>query len=142
MQKVREDILLFERELLHVLGFDFHVDHPHGYIMRWLILELESLVISIVLILALRRFARFFDACKRDKESRTLVVSSGEEDRFTELGLRVSLSTCRITALYRPVNIVFRLLQLLMQWRTTLHQQRSEFSSSLLPSRPCASVLH
>ena len=106
MQKVREDILLFERELLHVLGFDFHVDHPHGYIMRWvLILELESLVISIVLIFVLRRFARFFDACKRDKESRTLVVSSGEEDCFTELGLRVCLSTRRITALSRRCYI-------------------------------------
>eukprot|EP00291_Cryptomonas_curvata_P006783 CAMPEP_0172204732 /NCGR_PEP_ID=MMETSP1050-20130122/32154_1 /TAXON_ID=233186 /ORGANISM="Cryptomonas curvata, Strain CCAP979/52" /LENGTH=325 /DNA_ID=CAMNT_0012883393 /DNA_START=504 /DNA_END=1484 /DNA_ORIENTATION=- len=67
-QKVREDILLFERDLLHVLGFDFQVDHPQGYIMR---------------------FAQFFDTVKRDKESRALVVSSGEEVRFTELGHRV-----------------------------------------------------
>jgi hypothetical protein len=38
-QKVREDILLVERDLLHVLGFDFQVDHPQGYIMRWKIIE-------------------------------------------------------------------------------------------------------
>jgi len=47
-QKVREDILLFERELLHVLGFDFQVDHPQGYIMRWAV-DLEvDLIISIL----------------------------------------------------------------------------------------------
>jgi hypothetical protein len=48
-QKVREDILLFERELLHVLGFDFQVDHPQGYIMRWAV-DLEvDLIISILI---------------------------------------------------------------------------------------------
>ena len=34
-KEVREQILNCERLLLHVLGFDFHVDHPHAYIMRW-----------------------------------------------------------------------------------------------------------
>lgn len=34
MQEVREHILHCERILLHVLGFDFQVDHPHAYIMR------------------------------------------------------------------------------------------------------------
>jgi len=32
------------------------------------------------------RFTRFFDSVKRDKESRALVMSSSEEDRFTEFG--------------------------------------------------------
>ena len=88
-QKVREDILLFERELLHVLGFDFQVDHPQGYIMRWAVdweLDFISMLTSN---LTYSRFAQFFDTVKREKESRTLVMSSGEEVRFTELGHRV-----------------------------------------------------
>ena len=48
-QKIREDILLFERELLHVLGFDFHVDHPHGYIMRWLLVMASHCFLSLSL---------------------------------------------------------------------------------------------
>jgi hypothetical protein len=34
---------MFERDLLHVLGFDFQVDHPHGYIMRQII---EKIVVA------------------------------------------------------------------------------------------------
>jgi hypothetical protein len=71
MQEVREHILHCERILLHVLGFDFQVDHPHAYIMR---------------------FVRFFDTAKRDKESRALVLSSAD-DRFTEFGVLVRKNT-------------------------------------------------
>jgi len=73
-QEVREQILNCERNLLHVLGFDFHVDHPHAYIMR---------------------FVRFFDTAKRDKENRALILSA-EDDRFTEFGLMVWTGSCGI----------------------------------------------
>ncbi len=50
------------------------------------------------------RFAKFFDAVKRDKESRTLVMSSEDEDRFTELGNRVCTIQHASTVAYRNIT--------------------------------------
>ena len=88
---------MFERDLLHILGFDFHVDHPHGYIMRQIAEKIIVFLVQILMMIIVResRFARFFDSVKRDKESRALVMSSSEEDRFTEFGHLVRSSAKR-----------------------------------------------
>jgi hypothetical protein len=69
-QEVKENILKMERVILHVLGFDFMVEHPHSYF---------------------EFFLHFFDSMRREKETRRLMITDedGSNPRPSDIGADV-----------------------------------------------------
>jgi len=74
-QEVRANIIQCERVILHVLGFDFKVDHPVAY---------------------MRSFIHFIDKKRKPEENRSLTTNDGDDFRLTDLGEDI---LCRANAM-------------------------------------------
>jgi hypothetical protein len=72
--EMKDNIFKMERVILHVLGFDFMVEHPTGFFSF---------------------FLQWFDSMRREKEGRRLIVTDedGKNPRASELGRQILQKT-------------------------------------------------